>query len=134
MGKLAIAPSSRGASFAVVQDSNADPMVFTSGEGGHLCLVFKGASGHKEVLDLSKSFGFSQQQALRTLAVSQWLDGTIHLIFVIEEVDKADQLFVLRPISARVAEWKALTGRSDFYTGPQGDDINIREIILVRLK
>lgn len=103
MAQATVAPLLRG-EFAVVEDSNAEPMIFTSDECGVLCLIFKGENGHKEVIDLSKKFGFSQQQTLRTLAVSQKLDGTIHLVFALQETGKADRLFVLRPMSPRVAE------------------------------
>jgi len=130
MAQDATAPLFKG-EFAVVEDLNGQPMIFTSDESGNLCLIFKGKDRQKEVIDLSKKFGFSQQQTIRTLAASQDLDGAIYLIFAIQETGKADRLFVLRPMSSQVADWTALAGNGDFYTGPQ-EDITIREILLVR--
>jgi len=124
------APLKLKGEFAVAEDHNGEHMIFTSDERGVLCLIAKGKQGHNELIDLSRKFGFSKEQTVRTLAVSQNLDGTIHLVFALQENGKADQLFVLRPMAPSVDDWIALHGRDAFYSGPQWD-ITIREILLV---
>ncbi|KAK2002477.1 hypothetical protein LX36DRAFT_729506 [Colletotrichum falcatum] len=93
---------------AVTADTNGQPMIFTRDDQGLLCLIVK------------------EKQ------VSQTTDGTIHLVFVIKEDGKADQLFVLPPMTAQLDDWKALSGKDGCYTGPQWD-ITIREILLIHL-
>lgn len=115
---------------AVAADKNGQPMIFAPDDQGLLCLIVKGKQNQNEIIELNQKFAFSAQQTIRTLAVSQNTDGTIHLVFVIKEDGKADQLFVLRPMTAQPDDWKALSGRDGFYTGPQWD-ITIREILLV---
>ena len=118
------------AQFAVVEDQNGEHMVFTSDESGLLCLIVKGDQGHNAIIDLSQKFGFTQQPSISTFAVSQNLDGTIHLVFAVQESGKADRLFVLRPMSPQTKDWLALSGRDHFFTGPQWD-ITIKELLLV---
>ena len=118
------------AQFAVAEDQNEEHMIFTSDESGLLCLIVKGDQGRNEIIDLSQKFGFTQQQSISTLAVSQNLDGTIHLVFAVQENGKADRLLVLRPMAPQIKDWLALSGRDHFYTGPQWD-ITIRELLLV---
>jgi hypothetical protein len=117
--------------FAVIQDENDELLTFTVDHQGILCLIYRGSKGHNELVNLSQKFGFSAKQTIRTLAASQNVDSTIHLVFALQEDDKADQLYVLRPMSSRVADWTCLSGTAAFYTGPQWD-IHIREILLVR--
>lgn len=115
---------------AIAADKNGQPMIFAPDDQGLLCLIVKNEQGHNEIIELSQKFAFSVQQTIRTLALSQNTNGTIHLVFVIKEDGKADQLFVLRPMSAKPDDWKSLSGRECFYTGPQWD-ITIREVLLV---
>lgn len=105
-------------------------MTFALDHQGLLCLIVRGSKGHNELINLSDKFGFSTKQPVRTLAASQNIDGTIHLVFALQQDGKADQLYVLRPMTPRVADWTSLSGTGDFYTGPQWD-IHIREILLV---
>lgn len=105
-------------------------MTFTLDHQDLLCLIYRGSKGHNELVNLSQKFGFSAKQTIRTLATSQNVDGTIHLVFSLQEDGKADQLYVLCPMSSRISDWTGLSGKSAFYTGPQWD-IHIREILLV---
>ncbi|OAP62182.1 hypothetical protein AYL99_04385 [Fonsecaea erecta] len=116
-------------SFAVALDDKGEHLIFTKDERDRLCLILKGNEGHNELVDLSHKLGFSKQQLVRTFAVSQNGNGTIHLVIAIQEDGKADQLFVLQPMSAKREDWIALSGTSAFYKGPQWD-ITIKEILL----
>jgi len=116
--------------FAVVEDRDGKHMIFTTDESGRLYLIVKGEQGQSEIIDLGQKFGFTQQQSISTLAVSQNLDGTIHLVFAVQEIGKANLLFVLRPMAPQMKDWLALSGRGHFYAGPQWD-ITIKELLLV---
>ncbi|KAK3370554.1 hypothetical protein B0H63DRAFT_454717 [Podospora didyma] len=123
-------PESSGqGKFAVVRDEDQQLMTFALDHQGLLCLIFRGSKGHNELANLSQKFGFSAKRPIRTLAASQNVDGTIHLVFALQQDVKADQLYVLRPMTSRIADCTSLSGTADFYTGPQWD-IHIREILL----
>lgn len=116
--------------FAVVLDEHNQLMTFALDHQSSLCLILRGSKGHNELVNLSQKFGFSSKQTIRTLAASQNVDGTVHLVFALQQDGQADQLYVLRPMTPRVTDWTSLSGTAAFYTGPQWD-INIQEILLV---
>lgn len=121
----------RSSDFAAVRDSNGSPMIFAVDEDGILSLIARSHDGHTQILDMNSRFGLATPQfQVAAVAADQGSDGTIYLVLAVREDGKADRVHALRPMSNRLADWKAWFAKADLYSGLQ-DDFYVREILLV---
>lgn len=124
---------------SAVPDTSGEHMIFARERGGTFVLVLKGPVGNNEVVNLNKRFGLTEEQSVKSFAISQNTDLTINLVLVAEESGRADKLIAVRPTAAKYSAWTDSEDASDLLlTSPSPDDnsewdLNIREVLLVSL-
>lgn len=115
--------------FCVVKDVNGEHMIFGT-ESNCLCLVVKGLNGHNQLINLTQTFGISEQHSVRALAVTQNNDGKIHLVFSVSRPKGTDHLYVLQPMPAVPSEWAKAELKTGLYP-VQDLGAEVHEILLV---
>jgi len=116
---------------SVVQDVNGEHMVFALEDGGILSLILKGSTGNNEVIDLNHRFDLDTAQSVKTFAVSQNIDLTIHLVFVVEEDSEDDKVIAIEPTAATYEAWTDTADLSASLFDIPNWKVSVREVLLV---